>query len=622
MDSKPWDAEYSRLVSKASGPDASFDGQRSFLAFCRLRAVGAPEHIAAAGASLLSAAGAALRLGYEYEDVLEQTAVAEMHIGKGDAAAPRVEALRQRHPTSQRAGRLQAQLLEARGDRSGASSALKTVLDSNAGHSGALRRRVALAKKRLVLPAGAPTSAAHLALAGRPGGEAALTEAVKELASLLELSGGDPDAWVEMAELQVRRSLSTALCQSCNCAVPQLTSFSRAALTCNCLALPMRFSRSLSFFLLRCGRPSRLHSLMLHLEFKSYTLSLPFSPRCASTFLFLQLALRRPEQAAFAYEEAILAAPNHPEFHVRAAEIALHRALRCPCPSGGSSGSRGASSESSAAGAAGAAGAASAAALRAAATALATSDASSGAVTMSAATAGVGADAASAGALLRQARLHAAEAVRQTENAGTGVDADASAAAAAAVDAPYANGYALAVLADVCWAHITRVVSALASSSSSSSSSAAVFAHPPARLFSVSSSESATPTLAATVAIAADDLRPSSAAASAAASAADAAAAAARSGAKDAADLLLAAAAADPEVNGSILLHRLAAHGLERLAAAGGGAAAAADVASAAAAATGPLPFTAVEFATVRGPYARFVIARDALLSAAGVKSA
>lgn len=533
MDTKPWDAEYSRLLSKAVGSSASFEGQRSFLAFCRLRAVGSPEHIAAAGASLLDAAGAALRLGFEHDDVLEQTAVAEMQTGKAAAAGPRVEALRRRHPGSQRAGRLQAQLLEASGDRSGAVSALATVLNSNAGHAGALRRRVALAKKKLVLPssggaaAAVPASASHLALAGRPAGEAALVEAVKELASLLELSSGDPDAWVEMAELQ--------------------------------------------------------------------------------------LALRRPEQASFAYEEAILAAPNHPEFHVRAAEIALHRALALRCPSS--------SSSSSAAPSAAAGG------LLRAAAALAASDASSGAATMAAATAGVGADAGSAGALLRQARLHAAEAVRQTESAGADVDgagAAASGAAGSAGDAPYANGYALAVLADVCWAHITRVASSLAPAASPpSSAAAAVFAHPPPRLFSVSSaasasaSESTMPSLAAIVAAAADDLN-APAGAGAAAAAADAATAAARGSAKEVADLLHAAATADHEVNASILLHRLAAHGLERLAASSCGSASAADAAAAAAAATGPLPFTAVEFAAVRGPYARYVLARDALLAAAG----
>lgn len=349
--------------------------------------------------------------------------------------------------------------------------------------------------------------------------------------------------------------------------------------------------------------------------FSTFSTSFLLPPSsCCLPPLPLQLALRRPEQAAFAYEEAILAAPNHPEFHVRAAEIALHRALRCPSTaSSSSSGSGSRSGDSAAASAAGGL-------LRAAAV-LAASDASSGAVTMAAATAGVGADAASAGALLRQARLHAAEAVRQTESAGADVDGSSAAAAAGSTagDAPYANGYALAVLADVCWAHITRVASALAPSASSSAA-AAVFAHPPPRLFSVAAaSESAMPSLAAVVAAAAEDLKPSAGAGSAAAAAADAATATARAHAKDVGDLLHAAATADHEVNASILLHRLAAHGLERLAAsAGGGAGGGADAAAAAAAATGPLPFTAVESAAVRGPYARYVIARDALLSAAG----
>jgi hypothetical protein len=331
----------------------------------------------------------------------------------------------------------------------------------------------------------------------------------------------------------------------------------------------------------------------------------------------LQLGLGRAPQAAFCYEECLLVVPNHPEYHTRIAEIQLHRAVAAGGVGAASASAAASSSSSSSSSSAAASRGGSAAAVAAATSAVAAplpsqsalsaaagkiASADAGTLTVAGATGG---DSASAGALLRSARLHAAEAARLTE---------------------HGNAYALTLLADVCWAHVSRVAAAVADAAAAAAgkvagsaaapagaaAAGAGLAFPPHRLFAVS--DRSPPTLASIAASAAADLRALSAGSASAASGAgdaeavDAAAPAARA-------LLAAAVEADAEVTSSLLLHRLAAHHLQRLRAEAVPAAASAP--AAAAAATSPFPFTAVMAAALHGPYGGQVLQRQRLLAAA-----
>jgi len=192
-----WAVEYSSRLAKATS--GSFDEGRAFLQLCRSRAIGSPADIAVVGAGVLASAGARLRLGFEFDDIAEQTAVAELFLGRVDAAEPRIAALVAAHRDSARAQRLQGMLAEARDTKAPALAVYDAIAKEQPAHGLTLKRRVALAKGRAAVPAGGSAAGAVLAAAGGSssvGGvaEEGVREAIRELSRYLESYSGDVEA--------------------------------------------------------------------------------------------------------------------------------------------------------------------------------------------------------------------------------------------------------------------------------------------------------------------------------------------------------------------------------------------------------------------------------------------
>ncbi|KAK9697213.1 hypothetical protein RND81_08G021900 [Saponaria officinalis] len=119
-------------------------------------------------------------LGDEEWTLIEQVAIAAMDCNSLDTAKECIKALSKKFPDSQRVGRLQALLLEAKGCWEEAEQAYSSLLEADAVDQVIHKRRVAIAKA-----------------------QGDTLKAIDWLNKYLELFMADHDAWRELAEIYV-----------------------------------------------------------------------------------------------------------------------------------------------------------------------------------------------------------------------------------------------------------------------------------------------------------------------------------------------------------------------------------------------------------------------------------